>query len=103
MPNNCAVLGCFSHRTKNKDLIFHRFNKDLDIRKKWTHVSSRNDPINEETAQMCGKHFEKDAYERNLKYELLGQAVPRSQVKFKRGSVPINAVYATKGKYKRGK
>ena len=87
MPSNCAVFGCFSNREKNKDLIFHKFPKDIDTRKKWSHLCKRKDSINEETAQIWIKHFEDDADERNLKYELLNKPVPRNQVRMKKGSV----------------
>ncbi|XP_068220124.1 THAP domain-containing protein 2-like [Palaemon carinicauda] len=88
MPNNCAVFGCFSTRTKNPDLIFHSFPKDSETREKWAHLCKRADHINVENALICNRHFEADVYERNLMYELLDKPVPRNQMKMKKGSVP---------------
>ena len=39
--------------------------------------------INAETALICSKHFEAEAYEKGLKYELLGEPVPKTHIKDK--------------------
>ena len=44
--------------------------------------------INAETALICSKHFEAEAYEKGLKYELLGEPVPKTLIKIKHESVP---------------
>ena len=69
---------------KNKDLSFHRFPEDLDsLLEKGGPIFVKGMTINAETALICSKHFEAEAYEKGLKYELLGEPVPKTHIKDK--------------------
>lgn len=82
----CAVRGCRSARVKNnKDIRFHRFPKDEELKQKWIALCGM--PRNC-SGYICSLHFESTAFERNLKYELLGLPVPPACIRFKQGAVP---------------
>ena len=87
MPSVCAVAGCKSVLIKEGPLSFHSFPKDEEMRSKWVNLCKRNH-LNPSTARICGRHFEPTAFERNLKYELLGLPLPPKQVRFKPGALP---------------
>ena len=77
MVTYCAVFGCNSNAKQNKDLLFHTFPKDEETRKKWVNACKRADKFNADNGRICSLHFEKSAYARNLKYELLRLPLPR--------------------------
>ena len=70
----CAIYGCTP--ATNSDLKYHSFPKQEDIAKIWIHKCHRKDQVNPKTAVICDLHFSQDQKTRNLKYELLGCAVP---------------------------
>ena len=76
-----------SYRTKTKILVFIDFLKTW-ILEKGGPIFVKDMTINAETALICSKHFEAEAYEKGLKYELLGEPVPKTLIKIKHGSVP---------------
>ena len=88
MPSNCAVYSCYSNSKYNKNITFHGFPKDKELRSKWVQLCRRQDKFNVDNARICSLHFEESAFERNLKYELLGIPVPKRIIKFKEGALP---------------
>ena len=90
MPSNCAVFGCFSNRKKPGcgDISFFGFPKNEEYRRKWVQICRRADNINDKYARVCSLHFEPSAYERNLKYELLGTPLPRKLARLKEDALP---------------
>ena len=101
MPSNCAVYGCFTNVNKliDKHISVHTFPKNEDVKRKWIHLCKRADPINAKSARVCSLHFEPDAYERNLKYELLGIPLPKSMKRLKEGALPTLHLPALKGEH----
>ena len=88
MPTTCAVFGCHSVYEKGVKITFHTFPKDEDTRQKWITACRRGDFINPTAAHMCNRHFEDNAYERNLMYELLEIPLPSKQRRLRPGAVP---------------
>ncbi|KAK5639207.1 hypothetical protein RI129_011699 [Pyrocoelia pectoralis] len=72
----CAVAGCHTdYQSKNytSDLMFFRFPKDDEnLSRTWVNACKLDDKINVKNGRICSKHFDKDCYERNVKFELLG-------------------------------
>ncbi len=64
----CAVSTC----NNPKDVSYHTFPKIEQMQKVWVTKCKRSDTFNPRTAHICERHFEQDAYERDLKAELLG-------------------------------
>lgn len=86
----CAVVGCKTdYQSKNfaKELMFFRFPNDNTLRKLWLNACKRADKVNVENARICSKHFDKNSYERNLKFELLGYSA-RNRRLLKRDALP---------------
>ena len=87
MPAVCIVRGCRSVHVKgNKNIHFHKIPKDPEIGNRWIEIC--DDHKNRISGFVCSRHFERSAFERNLKYELLGLPVPPGQKKLKKGAVP---------------
>ena len=60
MANTCAAAGCSNRSTKNKDVNYHRFPKDVKLRKLWLRRIGR--PPNQrltdwDSARVYSKHF----------------------------------------------
>ncbi|KAK5647981.1 hypothetical protein RI129_002873 [Pyrocoelia pectoralis] len=71
----CAVAGCHTdYQSKNytSDLMFFRFPKDENLSSTWVNACKRDVKFKVKNARICSKHFDKDCYERNLKFQLLG-------------------------------
>ncbi len=64
----CAVSTC----NNPKDVSYHTFPKNEEIQKIWVAKCRRSDSFNPRTSHVCEHHFDLDAYERDLKAELLG-------------------------------
>ena len=62
------------HVKGNTNINFHILPKDPEIRNKWIEICQTNK--NRTTGFVCSRHFESNAFERNLKYELLELPVP---------------------------
>ena len=82
----CAIYGCTP--ATNSDLKYHSFPKQEDVAKIWIHKCHRKDQVNPKTAVICDLHFSQDQKTRNLKYELLGCAVPSNFRGLKPTAVP---------------
>ncbi|KAG0710837.1 hypothetical protein GWK47_021973 [Chionoecetes opilio] len=67
-------------------LILPTIQADEELRAKWIEISGA--AKNRKTGRICSRHFESSAFERNLKYELLGIPVPPWHSRFKPGTVP---------------
>src|SRR6218665_2540380 len=90
MPGNCAVASCKNTwRTgATKSLSFHKFPKDDRLVKVWISRCCRKDPFNARTSVICSEHFEDDQFIRDLKKELLGDAVKARHI-LKDDAVPV--------------
>ncbi|XP_076049846.1 THAP domain-containing protein 2-like [Oratosquilla oratoria] len=88
MPSHCAISGCRKTHVKGSEITYHRFPKDEYVRNKWITFCKRAERFNPANSYICSRHFEANAFQRHLKYELLGIPVPTSQKKFKPGAVP---------------
>ncbi|XP_050705256.1 uncharacterized protein LOC126990614 [Eriocheir sinensis] len=87
MPTVCIVQKCNAARLKgDKNIHFFSLPKEKDLRKKWIELCGTHN--NRSSGYVCSRHFESNAFERNLKYELFCLPVPPSQIKFKKGAVP---------------
>ena len=99
MPARCVVRGCRSvHSKGNINLHYHKIPKDKELRKKWLEVCDVQN-ANIKSGYVCGRHFEATAFQRNLKYELLGLPVPANQIRFKTGAVPKLRLPNVESKY----
>ena len=84
--------------------IFTRFQRTEKLKKKWINVCKRKDVMNPTTSYICSQHFEKTAYERHLKYELLDLPVPPRLRKLRPGALPTLLLpHTTEGKEKEGR
>ena len=81
----CAVFGC---NPKNDERKFHRFPKDRKYSDIWVHKCCRKDIIDVKFAKICEKHFSSSQKTRNLKYELLGCALPSNYRDLKPDAIP---------------
>jgi len=91
MPTNCAVASCRNthHNEAGKSLSFHRFpNKDEGLVKLWIGRCCRKDPFNAKTARICSEHFEDGQFIRDLRRELLGDAVKARRI-LKDDAIPV--------------
>ena len=68
MSSNCVVYGCASNYTKKGKLTYHRFPKNDEVRRIWSHFCKRKDVVNGDNALICSLHFTYAHLERNLKY-----------------------------------
>ncbi|XP_050699783.1 tigger transposable element-derived protein 1-like [Eriocheir sinensis] len=88
MPH-CVVAGCnTTNRYRHTIYSFFNFPKDTETSEKWLQLCGRPDITSPVYHRICSLHFEPSAYERNLKYELLGQPVPANQIRLKPEAVP---------------
>lgn len=88
MPCNCSVLHCPSRFSQvDEGVYFHRFPKDETLRRKWIEACGVQ-TLNTENARVCSLHFVTSDYQRHLKYELLGQPVPKNLTHLKEGAIP---------------
>ncbi|KAK4303435.1 hypothetical protein Pmani_024548 [Petrolisthes manimaculis] len=82
MAPHCGTRG---HPLK---ILHPRFPKDEEVQCKWIHLCKRDGEVNPSHARICSRHFEESAYERNIKYELLGLPVPSNQRRLNSGALP---------------
>ena len=66
----CAVAICQSPQPE-LGYSYHRFPKDKVIRHAWINACRRKDSFNPDTAKVCSLHFEEEAFERDLRSELM--------------------------------
>ena len=78
--SNCSVASCRNYRRSTalnkKDISYHRFPKNEDIRQKWLKAVQPSKPITE-NHYVCSVHFLEDDFERNLQAELLNLSKKR--------------------------
>ncbi|KAG0710592.1 hypothetical protein GWK47_022465 [Chionoecetes opilio] len=86
MPTVCIVRGCKSVHWKGTKQHFHHLPADEELRGKWIEISGATKK--RKSGRICSRHFESNAYKRNLKYELLGLPLPPSCKRFKPRAVP---------------
>ncbi|KAK4305940.1 hypothetical protein Pmani_014594 [Petrolisthes manimaculis] len=84
-PGKCVHL-CFRRGLGGP--FNHEFPKDEEVQCKWIHLCKRDGEVNPSHARICSRHFEESAYERNIKYELLGLPVPSNQRRLNSGALP---------------
>lgn len=77
MPGTrCSVAVCNNSlvqtRREGKNIRYHRFPKNIHIKKKWIRAAGRTGEWNPETSLICSTHFLPHDYLRDLKSELLG-------------------------------
>ncbi|XP_050065298.1 peroxynitrite isomerase THAP4-like [Aphis gossypii] len=74
--SNCAVATCIYNASKakrdGKQISFHRFHKNIEIRKQWTLKCKRKDNWNLNTSYICSNHFCESNFVHDLKAELMG-------------------------------
>lgn len=76
----CAAFGCHNDSKKERNVSFHRFPKNENLRKRWiAKLSRENFEISKHTV-LCSEHFEPTCFERDLGAELLGTK-PKSTLK----------------------
>jgi len=90
MPGTCAVASCKNtgRNEAGKNLSFHRFPKDDRLVKVWISRCCRKDPFNVNTARICSEHFENEQFVRDLRSELLGDAVKARHI-LRDDAIPI--------------
>lgn len=66
--NVCAVATCPNPYGES----YHRFPKKSELRSKWIQACRRADKLNPDTAKICGRHFQADDFQRDMRNELLG-------------------------------
>ena len=76
------------HKSKGAIFIITGFQKPKIGGCKWVEFWKSSDKFNPGTSYICSRHFKPTAYERNLKYELIGIPEPPSVNKFKPGPLP---------------
>ncbi len=85
----CCAFGCNNSDKSRQQhgLSFHRFPKDLTVRKQWVHaLRLQSLPANfDKTGRVCSAHFTASDFQRDLKAELLCES---SRRKLKEGAVP---------------
>lgn len=64
----CVVKDCHNQSDKNRDVSFHSFPKDKNLKRKWeTNIKRTEYP---KFGKVCSNHFEEGMFERNLKAEM---------------------------------
>ncbi len=84
----CAVAACKGPYAAEDN--FHAFPKDAKRRKVWVNACKRQDTINITTAEVCGRHFKEEDYDRDLRSELL---YGKRRKKLVRSAVPTQNLY----------
>jgi hypothetical protein len=90
----CAVAICSN--PKDDSILYHRFPKNKELRKKWIVACKREDQFNPSTSTVCSNHFLPTDYERDLRNELLGLPVKKRLRKDAFPTVYINPNSSTK-------
>lgn len=69
---SCAISTCKNYYSKNKDIAYHVFPKEQNLRQEWIIKCKREDKFNVKTSRICSDHFTASDYQRDLRNELLG-------------------------------
>lgn len=79
----CNMQQQFKKTSKSEDtcnIKYYRFPKNLKLRQIWIQRCRRDGKWNADTSRVCSEHFSEDAYEKDLKAELL-QLPPTKKLK----------------------
>ncbi|XP_076296541.1 uncharacterized protein LOC143216874 [Lasioglossum baleicum] len=78
MVQTCCIKNCKERQNRDKNISFHKFPKNPELREKWIKAINRKDFEPSVHSRICSKHFEKDCFvgnawstKRNLKYDAL--------------------------------
>lgn len=66
MVVSCSAYGCTVRFQKGKNIKFHRFPTDLNMKKKWLIAMKRNNFQPSKVAVICSNHFKESDYEINV-------------------------------------
>uniref|UniRef100_A0A1A8CF61 THAP domain-containing protein 1 n=1 Tax=Nothobranchius kadleci TaxID=1051664 RepID=A0A1A8CF61_NOTKA len=58
----CLVYGCDSSSYAFPELSFHRFPKDVELRKKWLEVAQRDEGSLRPSSYICSRHFDASCF-----------------------------------------
>lgn len=61
-PLKCAVPSCENYQHKTQDVTYHRFPKDVKLRRKWTTFCGLSEKFKIGDHRICSDHFEADCY-----------------------------------------
>ena len=98
MPTVCIVRDCNSVHKKGCKQQFFNLPQNVELQAKWIQICGATNN-RKPGRRVCSRHFEAGAYERNLKYELLGLPVPPSQTRLKHEALPTLHVPNPEGIY----
>ncbi len=84
----CAVAACKGPYAAEDN--FHAFPKDAKQRQAWVKACKRKDTINMAKAEVCGRHFKEEDFDRDLRSELL---YGKRRKKLNRSAVPTQNLY----------
>ena len=75
MPD-CAVALCgnYSRKTKGKNISYHSFPQNADLRNIWITKCKRADTVNVRTARICSDHFSEEDYEDGSRAKFMNEA-----------------------------
>jgi len=54
----CCIPGCYKNTKKNKEVSFHRFPKNKQLRDKWINTIKRKKIVPSDHHRVCSSHFE---------------------------------------------
>ena len=68
--SKCAVPGCFER--PGESLSYHKLPKSMELRQAWVKAANLDPSKVVGVQKICSKHFPPEAYQRDLKSELMG-------------------------------
>ena len=71
-PNNVTYHNFPRSGNSTKNTIKITIEEQKELWAKWIEACNKKTPVNPLTSMICSNHFDKDAYERDLRNELLG-------------------------------
>ncbi|XP_035990436.1 THAP domain-containing protein 6-like [Fundulus heteroclitus] len=85
MPQHCAAFFCLNRRTidvRAREITFHKFPKDKDMRKKWEVSTRREGFTASNTSVLCSEHFKEEDFDRTGQIVRLKDSVVPSEFNF---------------------
>ncbi|XP_047432296.1 THAP domain-containing protein 2-like [Mugil cephalus] len=67
MPEHCAAFSCKNRRTvqnKTRGITFHKFPKDVELRRKWDIAVRRHRFTSSKSSVLCSEHFKAEDFDR---------------------------------------
>lgn len=105
MVQTCCLKNCKERQNRNKNISFHKFPKNPEMREKWIKAINQKDFKPSIHSRICSKHFVKDCFignawshKRNLKHNALPcvlEELPKAPC-----MQPIEIVYLPSSKLK---